>query len=202
MINPEQLTHDVLALHSLHLPAFLQQEPPPIPTITSVLSATLSNHYFNCRLWREEDLARRQNVSDAEIVANKRAIDRYNQARNDAVERFDEYLLAGGLEFNEHAAPCSETPGAMVDRLSILALKQHHMALQATRSDVSPTQRSECEVKLERLQLQHSDLATCLQRLLTDCLSGTARFRVYRQFKMYNDPRYRSITASASLLSE
>src|SRR4249919_3718851 len=52
-----------------------------------------TNHRFNCLLWAEEDLARRTQVVDAEIAANKHAIDRYNQARNDATERVDELLL-------------------------------------------------------------------------------------------------------------
>ena len=41
------------------------------------------NHRFNARLWDEEDLARGADAKDAEIVASKRAIDRFNQGRND-----------------------------------------------------------------------------------------------------------------------
>jgi hypothetical protein len=48
------------------------------------------NHRCNCLLWDEEDLARRRKRPDAEIAANKRAIDGYNQKRNDAIERIDE----------------------------------------------------------------------------------------------------------------
>ena len=48
------------------------------------------NHRCNCLLWDEEDLARRRQVPDAEIAANKRAIDGHNQKRNDAIERIDE----------------------------------------------------------------------------------------------------------------
>src|SRR4030066_1712910 len=51
------------------------------------------NHRFNNLLWAEEDLARRKNVPDSEIAKNKRAIDRYNQQRNDAIERIDDLLL-------------------------------------------------------------------------------------------------------------
>ena len=46
-----------------------------------------ANHRFNNLLWDEEDLARRKNVPDSSIATNKRAIDGYNQKRNDAIER-------------------------------------------------------------------------------------------------------------------
>ena len=64
------------------------------------------NHRNNCLLWDEEDLARRTRVSDAEIAINKRHIDGYNQARNDATERVDEFLLiALGLVNADSARP-------------------------------------------------------------------------------------------------
>ena len=55
-----------------------------------VWQAIEDNHRCNCLLWDEEDLARRRSVPDAEIAANKRAIDGYNQKRNDPIERIDE----------------------------------------------------------------------------------------------------------------
>src|SRR5262249_20665456 len=57
-------------------------------------TAIEDNHRNNCLLWDEEDLARRRNVADAEIAGNKRAIDGYNQKRNDAMERIDEQAIA------------------------------------------------------------------------------------------------------------
>jgi hypothetical protein len=51
-----------------------------------------ANHRFNTQLWDEEDKARRKDVDDAAIAANKRAIDGFNQQRNDAIERLDEAL--------------------------------------------------------------------------------------------------------------
>jgi hypothetical protein len=163
-----------------------------------------TNHRFNSLLWAEEDLARRTQVVDAEIAANKRAIDRYNQARNDATERVDELLLVE-LSLVDPAsartdAPLStvpsgsrlnsETAGSMIDRLSILALKVHAMRLQAERRDVDGAHRSTSAAKLERLQQQRADLSACLDALLADCRAGRAHFKVYRQFKMYNDPRF------------
>ena len=150
-------------------------------------NAVEDNHRHNCLLWDEEDLARRRNVADAEIAANKRAIDGYNQKRNDAIERIDEQLSVL-LSIAENAKLNSETPGAMTDRLSILSLKIHHMRLQTLRADVDRAHVENCVAKLNRLNEQRTDLAACLEQLLAGCASGASRFKVYRQFKMYNDP--------------
>jgi hypothetical protein len=149
------------------------------------------NHRFNSLLWDEEDLARRRNVADAEIATNKRAIDGYNQRRNDAVEHIDETLLAqlASVARRPDARLSSETAGAMCDRLSILALKIHAMRLQTQRKDVDEAHVSACRSKLEKLLEQRSDLAGCLDRLLQEAGAGSAYFKIYRQFKMYNDPK-------------
>lgn len=162
------------------------------------------NHFYNSKLWAEEDLARRTQVSDSEIAANKRAIDRYNQARNDATERVDELLLLRlGLVDAESArsdtprslAPAgarlnSETAGTIADRLSILALKIHAMRQQTERQDVDEAHRASSRAKLAQLLAQRADLGGCLDALLADAAAGRAFFKVYRQFKMYNDARF------------
>jgi hypothetical protein len=162
------------------------------------------NHRYNSLLWDEEDLARRTTVSDAEIAANKRAIDRYNQARNDATERVDELLLitlglvdatsartdAPRATVTAEARLNSETAGSMIDRLSILALKVHAMRKQTERHDVDAAHRASSTTRLERLQQQRTDLGACLDALVADAMAGRAYFKVYRQFKMYNDPRF------------
>jgi len=162
----------------------------------SVWHWLLANHRFNSLLWDEEDLARRTTVGDAEIAANKRAIDRYNQSRNDATERLDELLLAALRRSGDRAAAPdgarlhSETAGAMVDRLSILALKVRAMRLQTLRRDVDDAHRQASSARLARLTEQRQDLAACLDALLAECVAGRAYFKIYRQFKMYNDPRF------------
>ncbi len=161
-----------------------------------------ANHRNNSLLWAEEDLARRTTVAAEAIAANKRAIDGYNQARNDATERVDEILLVAlGLVDPASArtdAPVStvpagarlnsETAGSMIDRLSIMALKAHAMRQQTLRTDVDEAHRAASQVKLQRLLQQRDDLAGCLDALLADAAAGRAYFKVYRQFKMYNDP--------------
>jgi hypothetical protein len=84
----------------------------------------------------------------------------------------------------------SETAGSMMDRLSILALKVHAMRQQTERRDVDDAHRTSSRAKLERLQQQRADLGSCLDGLIADAQAGRAYFKVYRQFKMYNDPRF------------
>lgn len=177
------LSRDILAFHD----ATSKQTPARFKE--GLWGAIEDNHRCNCLLWDEEDLARRRDVPDTEIAANKRAIDGYNQKRNDAMERVDEQVLAllpgtpdGNARLN------SETPGAMTDRLSILSLKIRHMRLQTYRTDVAREHVENCRLKLDRLIEQRADLASCLDRLLAECARGESRFKVYRQFKMYNDP--------------
>jgi hypothetical protein len=147
------------------------------------------NHRYNSLLWAEEDLARRRDVPDAVIAENKRHIDGFNQARNDAVERIDDNLLTQLAANMNAAAPLhSETAGMMIDRLSILSLKIRAMHIQTTRTEVDAGHIAASRQKLERLIEQRNDLAHCLDALLDGCVAGTARYKIYRQFKMYNDP--------------
>lgn len=166
-----------------------------------------TNHFYNSSLWAEEDLARRTTVSSDEIAQNKRAIDKFNQARNDATERVDEILLTElGLVDATSAqtdAPVakvpagarlnSETAGSIIDRMSIMALKIHAMRAQTERTDVDDAHRASSQVKLDKLLQQRADLGQCLDELLADTQAGRAYFKVYRQFKMYNDPRFNPV---------
>lgn len=180
---------------------------PPLATVnaeTSLWHWIGTNHFFNSSLWAEEDLARRTTVSGDDIAQNKRAIDKFNQARNDATERVDEILLTElGLvdaasaqtdapvsKVPANARLNSETAGSIIDRMSIMALKVHAMRLQTQRTDVDDAHRESSQVKLDKLLQQRADLGDCLDTLITDTQAGRAYFKVYRQFKMYNDPRF------------
>jgi len=149
-------------------------------------------HRFNFLLWHEEDIARSPDVSDARIAAVKRAIDRYNQARNDAIEKVDDWLIgelaARGIDAPATAPAATETPGAAIDRLSILELRRFHMREQAERPDATAEHREKAFAKLAVLDAQRDHLVAAIDRLLTEIFAGSRPLRVFRQMKMYNDP--------------
>jgi hypothetical protein len=146
------------------------------------------NHRFNALLWKEEDLVRRPDVSDAAIVTSKRTIDRFNQQRNDAIERIDELLLADLKPLHNNAWLNSETAGSIIDRMSIASLRIQNMRIQANRDGATTQHRADCRAKLERIAEQYFDLQSCLDALLAGMREGRCYFKLYRRYKMYNDP--------------
>lgn len=159
------------------------------PDAGEELSAlVLGNHRANYDLWHEEDQARAPEVSDGGIARVKRSIDSLNQRRNDVVEAMDELLLREAPGQPDAAPLHSETPGMMIDRMSILALKIFHTREQVERRDATEAHRLRNADRLAALEEQRRDLIACLNSLWREVLRGNRRFKVYRQMKMYNDP--------------
>jgi len=153
----------------------------------ALMALAMAQHRANFDLWHEEDKARAPEVTDAEIARVKRAIDVLNQRRNDLVEKMDAWLMER-LDQNEAAPLHSETPGLMIDRLSILALKIYHTREETQRTSGTEAHRGRNKERLMLLEEQREDLASSLDSLWTEVLGGTRRFKLYRQMKMYNDP--------------
>jgi hypothetical protein len=59
---------------------------------------------------------------------------------------------------------------------------------ESVRRDADAAHRTRCAERHARLKLQRRDLARCYDELLARAADGKAFWRVYRQFKMYNDP--------------
>jgi hypothetical protein len=146
----------------------------------------LAQHQENFDLWHEEDKARDPDAPDSVIANVKHAIDRINQKRNDLAEQIDIALLQAAPE--QDGPLHSETPGMMIDRLSILSLKIFHTAEELARRDVDDAHRERNRLRLEMLHTQRDDLALALDALWADVQSKRRRFKLYRQLKMYNDP--------------
>jgi hypothetical protein len=147
------------------------------------------NHAFNYQLWHAEDKARRDDQGYEFVYQAKREIDRYNQLRNNRMETMDEWIFnqLQPAAFN-HCPVNSESPGMIIDRLSILSLKSYHMALQTQRNEVTEDHRRNCAHKLMMIHQQLEQLSHCFSDLLAAVNAKQRTFRIYHQFKMYNDP--------------
>lgn len=139
--------------------------------------------------WHLEDIIRDENISPEEALKIKRRIDASNQKRTDLVEYIDNWFFVNfkDVQPNDDAKINTETPAWAVDRLSILALKIYHMALEANRESASEDHRLKCQTKLNVLEEQHQDLTTSIDHLLQDIENGTVKMKLYKQMKMYND---------------
>jgi hypothetical protein len=84
----------------------------------------------------------------------------------------------------------AETIGWLADKLSIAELKIFHLRERSSQPDTDPHLIAECAKRLAVLERQRDDLAEELTSLLGDLLSGRTVPKVYRQFKLYNDPRF------------
>lgn len=158
---------------------------------TDWLALVAAHHRANFELWHIEDEARTPGATDAELADVKRRVDLTNQRRNDLAEQLDRALLAWLLPQslpNCEAPLQSESPGLIVDRLSILALKIYHTREEAQRAGAPEGHGERNRERLGILEEQRADLAQCLDSLWRETLTGTRRFKLYRQLKMYNDP--------------
>lgn len=140
--------------------------------------------------WHLEDIIRNPEIDPVEALAIKRRIDKSNQDRTDMVEYVDSYLLDKYKEVKaaDDARLNTETPAWAIDRLSILALKIYHMAVETKREDVDEAHRAACQKKLDVLLRQQVDLSRAIEELIEDIEAGRKYMKTYKQMKMYNDP--------------
>ncbi len=146
--------------------------------------------YIDTVQWHLEDLVRPDDVDPVEALRLKRWIDKSNQNRTDLVERIDDRFLMAYADVEPQAGATlnTETPAWAIDRLSILALKVYHFAIEAERKDASAEHHAKCQAKLDVLRSQREDLTTAIDQLMDDLAAGRKVMKVYRQMKMYNDP--------------
>lgn len=187
MLNAEA----IVTLHDERTRAWHQQPAEESALSQDWLEAVERQHRANFDLWHTEDEARAPGATDAQLAAVKRRVDSTNQRRNDLAEELDRRLLAW-LEPqrlpNAQAPLHSESPGLMIDRLSILSLKIYHTREETERAGVSAEHVARNRERLAILEIQRADLAGCLDDLWQETLSRTRSFKLYRQLKMYNDP--------------
>ena len=181
----------ITALHDQCTAAWHQAAPAIDATVTGFDRTVAEQHLANFELWHLEDMARAPEATDQDLARGKRLIDQANQRRNDLSEQCDVLLLESLSQHRlpDPSAPLhSESPGLILDRLSILSLKLFHTREEIDRP-ASPAGHS--ERNRQRLQIlleQRDDLAGALDDLWQQVLERQRGFKLYRQLKMYNDP--------------
>jgi hypothetical protein len=182
---------EITSLHD-RFTAVWHAEAPAVPSsLTGFEKVVAEQHLANFELWHAEDAARSPKATDQDIARVKRLIDSTNQRRNDLTEQCDRLLLdflnrrnlpADGAELH------SESPGLILDRLSILSLKVFHTREQIDRPEAPHGHSERNRERLCILVEQRDDLASSLDRLWQQVLNRQRGFKLYRQLKMYNDP--------------
>jgi hypothetical protein len=160
------------------------------PYAAGTFEALLYNkNWIDTVQWHLEDIIRLPDIDPAEGIKLKRRIDKSNQERTDLVEKVDDVFLEafGNVQPKPGARINSETPAWLLDRMSILLLKIYHMKEQTLRTDASADHIAKCRAKLDILLEQKTDMQVAFDELVEDIGSGSRRFKVYRQMKMYND---------------
>jgi len=152
------------------------------------------HHLGQFNQWHAEDITRNKEIGFEAVAEAKWRIDRLNQERHNLVEAMDEWIVGNLTKYSlDDTCPRnSETPGSIIDRISILCLREYHMREQTRRIDADDSHRVMCSNKLAKIIGQKVVLDRCLNELITDVEAGRRTFLLNYQFKMYNDPAYYS----------
>jgi hypothetical protein len=89
----------------------------------------------------------------------------------------------------------AETMGSLIDKICIAELKLFHIQEQIDRPDLADDLRDLSRQRMTVMTRQRDDLVTELNGLALSWQKGQWVPKVYRQFKMYNDPRFQAATA-------
>ena len=85
----------------------------------------------------------------------------------------------------------AETAGSLVDKITIVQLKIYHHQEELQRDDSDESHHELCRRNVGILEEQLRDLEEELDQLFEDIVNGKRELKVFRQFKMYNDPKFK-----------
>ena len=149
--------------------------------------------YKNFLVWHLEEMIRDKNVNAEKIPEIERAIDTNTHIRMDVLEQIDIWidnvLTTAGVQADVNASVHSETPANIINRLSVLCLKIYHLN-ERLRTESADHDTNTMRIRLNILEEQRRDVAHALDELIRELRLGHKKHKVYRQFKIYNDPSF------------
>ena len=138
----------------------------------------------NLRQWDLEDETRDAHAPDRVIATAKRAIDRLNLDRHRLVGAID-VAISALLDPRPSAVLATESPGMVIDRLSVLVIRR---ARTAALSGQDPSYAE----RLPALDAQVAALVTALDTYLAELRAGARRFAAHDPLKLYVAPAGRT----------
>jgi Protein of unknown function (DUF4254) len=146
-------------------------------TETALNNAIVDLVESNLRQWELEDATRDPGASDAQVANAKREIDRLNVGRHRLVEEIDA-AIDSVLDQPPTAPLATESPGMVLDRLSVLVIRRARTAV-ASRRDPRFADR------LRALEAQVGALSAALDSYMGELRAGRRRFLLYQSLKLY-----------------
>jgi hypothetical protein len=150
----------------------------------------------NKTLWDLEDSARLSELGDKHVAEAKKSIDKINQSRNNLIREIDMVLYKDlGVISSSPDKFYSESPGMIIDRLSIIFIKLsivQKLVLLMKEDDL----RSEYADKEKVLADQIRGIGQFLDMYMEKLVNGDVFFEIQQPVKIYNDVRVREYIKS------
>ena len=127
----------------------------------------------NLRQWALEDVSR--SSSDSAVASAKREIDDRNAYRTRCIGELDE--LFSILVLDPTAPPVTESPGSVIDRLTVLSIRLAVLSEASSGTAV--------EASLAKVRIQHDQLLLAFDALLLDLRAGARSFLSLPTVKVY-----------------
>jgi hypothetical protein len=145
----------------------------PAPWVDLVAELVVSNS----EQWELEDATRDPVATDEEVANAKRGIDRLNLGRHHLVEQIDA-AIAAGLDQPAEAPLATESPGMVLDRLSVLVIRR-------ARTEAASIGDAGHAARLPGLDARIAALSSAFDSYVEELRVGTRRFVPYEHFKLY-----------------
>jgi hypothetical protein len=132
----------------------------------------------NARQWNLEDLSR-SSTFDSEVARTKREIDVCNVHRVRCVTELDDMFVV--LVNAPTAPPVTESPGSVIDRLTVMTIRLNVLAEMTSRD---PTDEL-AAASLATVRIQYEQLLVAFDHLMSDLRSGTRSYLSLPTTKVY-----------------